>query len=180
LSQVKKVYSHNQPLGQCRRWLAAQLPHAEQVQTVSTSEAVKIAASEPGAAAVGTMLAGQMYDVPALFTNIEDNPNNTTRFFILGKQSPRPTGDDKTSIMFTTEHKPGALNRVLAIFSEHGLNMTRLAERPSQRMNWEYYFFVDLLGHESEPIMQKALDAARQHCLQLTVLGSFPRAKDVL
>ncbi|MBB6431201.1 prephenate dehydratase [Algisphaera agarilytica] len=180
LDQITRVYSHQQALGQCRRWLSAQLPNAEQIATVSTSQAAALAAEEPGAAAIGSTLAAQLNDVPILFDNIEDNPNNETRFFVIARQNAKPSGDDKTSILFTTEHKAGALTDVLNVFRDHGLNLTRLAERPSQRMNWEYYFFVDVEGHADEPHMQKALSEAKKHCLQLTVLGSFPRAREVL
>ena len=180
VDQITRVYSHQQPLGQCRRWLPAQLPGAEQVPTISTSEAAKIAAREPNAAAIGTTLAAQLYDVPLLFENIEDNPNNTTRFCVIARQNAKASGDDKTSILFTTEHKAGALTDVLNVFRDHGLNLTRLAERPSQRMNWEYYFFVDVVGHLDQPEVAAAIDEAKKHCLQLTILGSFPRAREVI
>ena len=180
VAEITHVYSHQQALGQCRRWLAAQLPHATAVATVSTSEAARIAATEPGAAAIGSTLAAQLNDVPLLFENIEDNPNNTTRFSVIARQNAKASGDDKTSILFTTEHKAGALTDVLNVFRDHGLNLTRLAERPSQRMNWEYYFFVDVEGHTDQPEVLAALAEAKKHCLQLTVLGSFPRAREVL
>lgn len=180
LDQVKRVYSHQQALGQCRRWLSAQLPNAEQIATVSTSQAAALAAAEEGSAAIGSSLAAQLNDVPILFDNIEDNPNNETRFFVIARQNAKPSGDDKTSILFTTEHKAGALTDVLNVLRDHGLNLTRLAERPSQRMNWEYYFFVDVEGHADQPHVQVALNEAKKHCLQLTVLGSFPSAREVL
>lgn len=180
LEQITRVYSHQQALGQCRRWLAAQLPNVEQIATVSTSQAAALAAKEPGAAAVGSSLAAQLNDVPILYDNIEDNPNNETRFTVIARQNAKPSGDDKTSILFTTEHKAGALTDVLNVFRDHGLNLTRLAERPSQRMNWEYYFFVDLEGHVEEPRVAAALAEAQRHCLQLTVLGSFPCAREVI
>ena len=180
LDQIKKVYSHQQALGQCRRWLQAQLPHADAIATLSTSEAARIAAGEPGSAAIGSTLAAQLHDLPILFENIEDNPNNTTRFSIIARQNARPSGDDKTSILFTTEHTAGALTEVLNVFRDHGLNLTRLAERPSQRMNWEYYFFIDIEGHADDPKVAAALAEARTHCLQLTVLGSFPQARGLM
>ncbi|MEM8739577.1 MAG: prephenate dehydratase [Planctomycetota bacterium] len=180
LPEITRVYSHQQALGQCRRWLAAQLPAAEQVATVSTSQAAALAAAEPGSAAIGSTLAAQLNDIPVLFENIEDNPNNETRFSVIARQNAKPSGDDKTSVLFTTEHKAGALTDVLNVFRDHGLNLTRLAERPSQRMNWEYYFFVDLQGHIDQPHVAAALAEAKQHCLQLTVLGSFPSAREVL
>ncbi|MEM9752992.1 MAG: prephenate dehydratase [Planctomycetota bacterium] len=180
LDQIKQVYSHPQALAQCRKWLSANLPNAQRLDAASTSAAAQLAADEPGGAAIGSTLAGQLSDVPVLFENIEDNPNNTTRFFVIGKQSPKPTGDDKTSLVFTTEHRAGALTDVLNVFRKHELNLSRLAERPSQRVNWEYYFFVDLLGHADDAKVAAAIDEARKHCLQLTVLGSFPKATGLL
>lgn len=180
LDQIKTVYSHPQALAQCRRWLTANLPNAQRLDAASTSAAVRLAADTPHAAAIGSTLSAQLENVPVLFENIEDNPNNTTRFFVIGRQSPKPTGHDKTSLVFTTEHRAGALTDVLNVFRDHGLNLARLAERPSQRVNWEYYFFVDLLGHADDPQVAAALEEARKHCLQLTTLGSFPKATDVL
>ena len=180
LDRIRVVASHPQVLGQCRRWISATLPHAEREQAASSSVAARDAGSDHGVArglaAIGSTLAAQLYDVPVLMENIEDNPNNTTRFFVIGRSSPQPTGNDKTSILFTTEHKAGSLNRVLSVFDKHGLNLSRIAERPSQRTNWEYFFFVDFAGHTDDPQVRDALAAARQHCLQLKVLGSFPRA----
>jgi chorismate mutase/prephenate dehydratase len=186
LEQITDVYSHPQVLGQCRRWLSGQLPHAKQHHAASSSQATRmVAQAEPGqgmetAAAIGSTLCSQLYGLPLLLENIEDNPNNTTRFVVIARQAGKATGDDKTSLVFTTEHKAGALTDVLNVFRNHDLNLTRLAERPSQRMNWEYYFFVDLEGHLEEARVAKALAEARSHCLQLTVLGSFPRAHEVL
>jgi len=180
LDKVKKIYSHPQPLAQCRRWLSAQLSHVELIAVASTSRAAEMAAAEPDAAALGSTLAAEIYGLEVLLANVEDNPNNVTRFFIIARQSPRPTGDDKTAIMFTTAHKAGALVAVLDIFRDYGLNLTHIDKRPSQRVNWEYYFFTDFLGHEQDEAVVKALAEAKKHCLQLKVLGSFPRAKDVL
>jgi len=177
---ITRIYSKPEALSQCRQWLGAQLQHAEKVPTASTSRAAALAAEEDGAAAIGSVLAGEIYGLKAQFANIEDNPQNTTRFFVIGRQSAKPTGEDKTSIMFTTEHKAGALTSVLDVLRDYGLNMTHIDKRPSRRVNWEYYFFVDIEGHLDEPTVADAVQAARGHCLQLTVLGSFPRARDVL
>jgi chorismate mutase/prephenate dehydratase len=180
ISQIKRVYSHPQPLGQCRHWLTAQLPAAERIIASSTTKAAELAAKEQGSAAIASTLAADLYSLKVVFANIEDNPNNTTRFFVISKQSSKPTGDDKTSIMFTTEHSPGALTAVLDVFRDHGLNLTHIDKRPSKRVNWEYYFFIDIEGHaDDEPVAKAIIDAGR-HCLQMTVLGSFPRAIDVL
>ncbi|MFP4145346.1 MAG: prephenate dehydratase [Phycisphaeraceae bacterium] len=178
--EIKRICSKPEVFAQCRKWLSVQLHHAEKVPVASSSKAAEIAAREPGTAAIASTLAGDMYGLKVQFANIEDNPQNTTRFFVIGKQAAKPTGDDKTSIMFTTEHQAGSLVAVLDVLRDYGLNMTHIDKRPSKRVNWEYYFFVDLVGHQSDPQMRRALDEARKHCLQLTVLGSFPRAREVL
>jgi len=178
--QIKKIYSHPQALAQCRHWLNAQFPNVEQVATASTSRAAEIASKEPGSAAIASLLAGQVFDLHPQFENIEDNSNNTTRFYIVAHQTTQPTGDDKTALMFTTEHRSGALADVLDVFRDEGVNLTHIDKRPIQRVNWEYCFFIDLFGHASEQRVQAAIDKARDHCLQLNVLGSFPRATEVL
>jgi len=178
--EVKKIYSKPEVFSQCRRWLGLQLVHAEKVPVASSSKAAEIAAKEPGSAAIGSILAAETYDLAIQFANIEDDPNNVTRFFIISLNSAKPTGDDKTSLMFTTVHKAGALAEVLNIFRDHGLNLTHIDKRPSKLENWEYVFFIDCLGHQSDPTVASAIEAARKHCLHLTVLGSFPRAKEAL
>ncbi|MFA9478177.1 prephenate dehydratase [Phycisphaerales bacterium AB-hyl4] len=178
--QITRIYSKPEAIAQCRKWLSVQLQQAEKVPVASTSKAAELAATEPNAAAIASSLAGELYDVKVQFANIEDNPQNTTRFFVIARQASKPTGDDKTSVMFTTEHAAGALVNVLDVFRDFGLNMTHIDKRPSKRVNWEYYFFVDLVGHIEEEKVRHAIEEARKHCLQLTVLGSFPRAKEVL
>lgn len=180
LEQVTKIYSKPEALGQCRQWLNKQAEKIDVVAAASTSKAAEYAAKEPNAAAIGSTLAAEVYGLAVQFANIEDNPHNSTRFFIIGTQKSRPTGDDKTSIMFTTEHKAGALTNVLDVFRDFGINMTHIDKRPSKRVNWEYIFFVDLLGHVEEQNLAAALAEAGTHCLQLTVLGSYPRASEVL
>lgn len=180
LNEIKKVYSKPNGFSQCRKWLGMQLGHAELVPVASTSRAAELASQEPGTAAIGSSLAGEIYNIQQLYTNIEDNPNNTTRFLVISNEKSKPSGDDKTAIMFTTAHKSGALAEVLDIIRNHGLNLTHIDNRPSQRANWEYCFFIDFPGHENDENVIKAIEEARQHCLQLSVLGSFPRAIDVL
>lgn len=177
---IRKIYSKPEALAQCRRWLSTQLHRAEKIGVASTSKAAELAATEPGAAAIASTLAGEIYGVRVQFANIEDNPNNITRFFVIGRESSKPTGDDKTSLMFTTEHKAGALTSVLDVFRDYGINLTHIDKRPSQRVNWEYIFFVDVIGHATEPNVVRAMEEAKKHCLHLTILGSFPRAKEVL
>jgi chorismate mutase / prephenate dehydratase len=178
--KITKIYSKPVALAQCKKWLAGQLLQTDKVPTASTSRAAELASQEPGAAAIGSTLAGEVYGLKVQFQNIEDNPRNTTRFFVIGKHAPKPSGDDKTSIMFTTEHKAGALTEVLDIFRDYGLNLTHIDKRPSQRANWEYIFFVDVIGHISDNNVAEAIGKAKSHCLQMTVLGSYPRAVEVL
>ena len=147
---------------------------------LSSSKAVEHAANEPGAAAIGSILAGEIYGVKPLFERIEDKPNNITRFLIIAKQEARPTGKDKTSIMFVTAHKPGALVDVLAVFRDASINLSHIDKRPSGRVNWEYTFFIDCDGHRTEQRMVDAIEEATKHCLSLKVLGSYPRAQRVL
>ncbi|MEX0777445.1 MAG: prephenate dehydratase [Phycisphaeraceae bacterium] len=178
--QIARIYSKPEVFAQCRQWLSVQLKQADRVPVASSSRAAEMAAQEKDAAAIGSSLAAEIYGLKLLYQNIEDNPNNITRFFVIGQQAAKTTGDDKTAIMFTTAHKTGALADVLDVLRDCGLNLTHIDKRPSQRVNWEYYFFIDFPGHKDDPTVAKALDEARKHCLQLTVLGSFPRAKDVL
>ena len=178
--KIKKIYSKPEAFAQCRKWLSVQLRQAERQAVASTSKAAEMASQEEGSAAIASVLAAEMYNVNVQFANIEDNPNNTTRFFVIANHTAKPSADDKTAIMFTTAHKVGALSEVLDVFRENQLNLTHIDKRPSKRVNWEYFFFIDVLGHQSDPKVAKAIEEARRHCLQLTVLGSFPRAKEVL
>ena len=177
---IKQVCSRPEIFEQCRKWLATHLQHAERCSMNSSAAAVELAKTDPSVAAIGSSLASELYDVPIRFANIEDNPQNVTRFFVIGKIETQPTGSDKTALMFTTAHKPGALADVLDVFREHGVNLTHIDKRPSQRVNWEYFFFVDCEGHQHDPNVAAALDAVGKHCLHLSVLGSFPKATQVL
>ncbi len=180
LDQIKRVYSRPEVFSQCRQWVNQNLSHTQRVAVESSSKAAQIAADEPNAAAIGSTLAAELYKLQIQAQNIEDNPTNVTRFFVISNQQPGPSKDDKTAVMFTTAHQPGALANVLDTFRDHNLNLTHIDKRPSQRVNWEYYFFVDFAGHESDPKVAAALEAVRARCQQLTVLGSFPRAQEVL
>lgn len=180
MDQIKRVYSRPEVFGQCRRWLGQHLPGAERLPVASSSKASQIASTEPNSAAIGSSLAGEVYKLQTVSQHIEDSSTNVTRFFVISTEQAKPSGDDKTAVMFTTSHQPGALAAVLDVFRDRGLNLTHIDKRPSQRVNWEYYFFVDFLGHDSDPNVQEAIQSARSHCLQLKVLGSFPRAVEPL
>ncbi len=178
--EIEKIYTRPEVFDQCRKWLSDHVRKAERMAAASTARAAEVAASDPGTAAIGSSLAASIYNVPILHENIEDNPNNITRFFVIGHQASRPSGDDKTAILFTTAHKPGALAEVIDAFRDKGVNLTHIDKRPSQRVNWEYCFFIDCEGHSEEEHVATAIESARNHCLQLTILGSFPRATNVL
>jgi len=178
--EIRRIHSKPQAFEQCRRWVATQFPLAELVPAASTAAAARLAAVEPHTAAIGSELAGEIHGVNRLFEKIEDKPNNITRFLVIGRESAQPTGEDKTSLMFATAHKPGALVDVLAVFRDARLNLSHIDKRPSGRTNWEYTFFIDCDAHERDPAMHAAIAAARAHCLSLKVLGSYPRAKRVL
>jgi len=189
-SEVKRIHSKPEVFSQCKTWLATQYPGAELISAASSSRAAQTALEEnkkaveigaqPQAAAVGSKLAGQIYGLKVLFPRIEDNPDNITRFFILSAQRAERSGDDKTSIMFQTVDKPGALVEVLGVFDRAGINLSHIDKRPSGRVNWEYTFFIDAAGHRDDPGMARAILEAEKHCKDLTVLGSYPRAKRIL
>ncbi|MCS7032784.1 MAG: prephenate dehydratase [Phycisphaerae bacterium] len=178
--QVRKIYSKPEIFSQCRNWLSSVAKGRETEAVASSARAAELASGESGAAAIASAIAAELYDLQILFENIEDNPDNVTRFFVIGREAARRSGDDMTAIMFTTANKPGALADVLDCFKAAQINLTSLEKRPSRKVNWEYYFFIDAEGHAEDPDMQRAIEEARRHCLQLTVLGSYPRASEVL
>ena len=185
-ARIAKVFSKPEVFSQCRQWLATKLPHAQQVPVASASRAVQMGGEESAAnaacdsAAIGSTLAAELYDVAILFQAIEDNPNNITRFYVLSRQQALKSSDDKTAIMFKTIDKPGALAAVLHDFERSGINLTHIDKRPAGRTNWTYTFFIDAQGHHSDATMQLALERAKQHCQDITVLGSFPRSQRIL
>jgi chorismate mutase / prephenate dehydratase len=177
--QITAIASKPEVFAQCRKFLADVAKGRRIEPASSTAAAAESAARQPGMAAIASELAGELYGLRTLFESIEDNPDNVTRFFVIGREGAGPTGDDKTAILFTTAHKPGTLADVLAVFKNHGINLTDIEKRPSKRLNWEYNFFIDAQGHVDDPAMAAAIEEARAHCLQLTVLGSYPRATGV-
>lgn len=189
-SKVKRIHSKPEVFTQCRTWLATQYPQAELVPAPSSSRAAQVAAeeykqaeaigAEGRTAAIGSTLAGQIYGLRTLFEKIEDNPNNITRFFVISRQRAQRSGDDKTSIVFTTLNKPGALVDVLAVFRDAGINLTHIDKRPAGRSNWTYAFFIDAQGHRDDKAMADAIAEAEKHCKEMVVLGSYPRAARIL
>jgi chorismate mutase/prephenate dehydratase len=176
--KIKSVASKPEVFAQCRNWLSTSFKQVELVPVASSSKAAEMAASQEGLAAIGSTLAAELYNLKIVFANIEDNPSNMTRFFVISTSPSKRTGNDKTAIMFTTAHRAGALANVLQVFSRHGINLTNIDTRPSKRRNWEYYFFVDAEGHCEDENFRRALAEAKEHCGELHVLGSFPRATE--
>lgn len=172
--EVKRVYSHPQALGQCRRWLEANLPEAELLATSSTTQAAELAAKDSSSAAIANELAAEVYGLNLIMRGVEDSPNNYTRFLIIGNSIARKSGSDKTSIMFSIRHRVGALAEILAAFAEYELNLTRIESRPSRMRAWEYVFFVDLVGYAEDESVARALEKASEHCIFLKILGSYP------
>lgn len=177
--EIETVYSKSEAFSQCRTWLSDRLPNAKLVPVESTAAAVQRVAAEgvgTRSAAIGSSLAGQIYGVNVLFDRIADRAGNITRFLVIGQEPAKPTGDDKTSVAFTTAHRPGALVEVLAAFQRNGVNLSHIEKRPSRQENWQYTFFVDCDAHMTTDEMQRAMEDARQHCVWIRALGSYPRA----
>jgi chorismate mutase / prephenate dehydratase len=180
INQIEKIYSKPEVFTQCRNWLAATFKEAKTVAEPSTAKAAQKAAKEPKSAAIGSTIAAELYGLKIVCESIEDMPNNVTRFFVVAREDSKATGQDKTAAIFSTAHKAGALVDVLEVFKKYNVNLTNIESRPSKKREWEYYFFVDFLGHRGDENVQKAFNEARQHCLQLSVLGSFPKAMEIL
>lgn len=180
LEEIKKIYSKPEVFAQCRNWLSATFKEAQTIPVASTARAAQMAADEPGTAAIGSNVAAELYGLRIICENIEDIANNITRFLVISREDARPTGEDKTAILFSTAHKAGALADVLDVFKRYDINMTNIESRPSKKRQWEYYFFVDFLGHRTDKNVQEGMEEARKHCLQLSILGSFPRAMELL
>ena len=176
LDKITKVYSHAQSLAQCHEWLNRSLPNAQRIPVGSNAQAAQLAAAEPGAAALAGEAASQRYDLPMLVSNVEDEPNNTTRFIVLGRQESGASGRDKTSLIMSAPNRTGSLCELLVPLSDAGMSMTRLESRPARHTLWEYVFYVDIEGHKDDPTVAKALAELAGRAAYLKVLGSYPVA----
>lgn len=176
LGGVTKVYSHPQSLAQCHEWLNRMLPGVPRIPVGSNAEAARLAAQEPGAAAIAGEAASERYDLPRLVENIEDEPNNTTRFVVIARHDAGRSGADKTSLIMSASNRPGAMHELLAPLADAGVSMSRLESRPARAALWEYVFYVDLEGHRDDPAVKAALDALTARAAYLKVLGSYPQA----
>ncbi|MGD8562020.1 MAG: prephenate dehydratase [Desulfarculaceae bacterium] len=175
---IKEVYSHPQALSQCAQWLRRNLPWAELREDSSTAAAARRASEQPHTAAVGSELAAQNYGLKTLARDIQDGAHNVTRFLVLSKQACPPTGEDKTSLLFVTKHKPGTLYQALGILAQKGLNLTFIESRPTRNRPWEYTFFVDIEGHRDDPEVGGALKALGEEVQFLKILGSYPAGRE--
>lgn len=173
---IRRIYSHSQSLAQCREWIEENASGIELVNVASNAEAARRAKGEAGAAAIAGETAAAIYGLNLLASNIEDEPDNTTRFLVIGRNSVLPSGSDKTSLLLSTANKPGSLFQLLQPLARHGVSMTRIESRPSRRGMWDYVFFIDIEGHAlSEPV-KSALAELQQQAAMLKILGSYPRA----
>jgi chorismate mutase/prephenate dehydratase len=178
IASIKKVYSHPQSIAQCRAWLNEYLPGAELIEMSSNAQAAQKARDEAGAAAIAGDAAAEVYELQRLVTNIEDQPDNTTRFLVIGHQSTPASGDDRTSLLLSTAdtEDSGALYRLLQPLADSDISMTRIESRPSKRRKWHYVFFVDIDGHADDPHVAEALAKLEQSAGLFQLLGSYPKA----
>lgn len=174
--RIRRILSKPEVFGQCRNWLRAEMPGIDLVPVSSTAKAAEIAVREKGVAAIASALAAEMYRLKILASDIQDMSGNMTRFLVIGRSYGKPTGDDKTSLMFSVKHAAGSLYRALESFKKYGINMTKIESRPSKMKAWEYLFFVDIEGHVEDPKICRALRDLKKHCVMLTILGAYPRS----
>lgn len=178
LASIKRVCSHQQSLAQCREWLDEHLPDADQVPVSSNAEAARRARDEQHTAAIAGETAAEVYGLAVLVARIEDRPDNTTRFLVIGAKNFRPSGDDKTTVLISVAHTdaPGALYRLLEPLAKNAVSLTRIESRPSRRKKWDYVFFLDLEGHVEDPKVAAALAELKERSSLYRVLGSYPRS----
>ncbi len=178
LKDIKVVASHPQAFAQCKGWLGKNLGHAELAEVASTAEAARLASRKKGYAAVAGKYAGEIYKLNVLKKNIEDSSQNTTRFFVIGNTSTQPSGNDRTSIVFSLKDKPGALQKsFFQPFALESVNLSKIESRPSKERPWEYLFFVDFEGHTEDANIKRLLSKVRKNSVYLKILGSYPAGK---
>lgn len=175
LHVIDTVYSHPHGLAQCKHWLRAHLPNAKRTALGSTSAGAFLVKNEPRSAAIASELAARLAGVPVLHRAIQDGKQNATRFFVLGRTLPPPSGDDQTSVVFGAAHRQGALYEILGIFAQEGINLSRIESRPKPGRMWQYIFYADLEGHADDPRLSKALARLNEQAPMCRVLGTYRR-----
>lgn len=176
LEDIKKVYSHAQPIAQCRQWLDENLPGVPLVDVASTAVAAQIVSDDYTSAAIASELAASLYDLKVVRSRIEDQVNNFTRFLVIARKGCERSGNDKTSVLFSVKDEPGILCRMLEPFAKRGINLSKIESRPFKRKAWEYIFFLDLFGHVSDPEVTEAIEELKGCCQFIKILGSYPRS----
>ncbi len=176
LKNIKRIYSHTQSFAQCHEWLNSNLDDVQRVQVASNAEAARLASKDKGSCAIAGEMAAERYGLNILARNIEDEPNNTTRFWILGVHDAAPSGKDKTSLVMSSKNVPGAVHQLLTPLARYGVSMSKLESRPSRTGLWEYVFFVDIEGHRQEENVAKALAELGEKAAFMKILGSYPAA----
>jgi chorismate mutase/prephenate dehydratase len=177
--RLTKLYSHSQSLAQCHEWLNRNLPNVPRVPVASNAEAARMAALEPDTGAIAGEAAAKLYELNVLSANIEDDPNNTTRFLVLAKHDAGPSSSDKTSFVCSAQNKPGAVHDLLTPLKAHGVSMSKFESRPARgfgESRWAYVFFIDVDGHRQDPVVARALEDLRGQVGFLKELGSYPKA----
>lgn len=179
LARIQKIYSHPQSFAQCHEWLNTNLPHLSgkaRINAASNADAARLVAQDETAAAVAGKKAAEVFGLTVCAENIEDEPNNTTRFLVIGAQDVAASGKDKTSLVMSVKNRPGAIYELLAPLAQHGVGMSRLESRPARAGLWEYVFFVDIEGHQQDTEVASALEELREKAAFLKILGSYPAA----
>ena len=176
LGNIKRVYAHQQSLSQCNQWLDKNLPQAERIAMNSNAQAVLQSKGNKESAAIGGSMAAELYDVPILAADIEDEPDNTTRFAVIGQHRSPASGDDRTSLLVFVHNKPGSLFNLLKPLADRKISMSNIESRPSRRGVWDYVFFIDIDGHRDDEIVCQAIADIEKASAMVTVLGSYPKA----
>jgi chorismate mutase/prephenate dehydratase len=178
LPAISRVCSHQQSLAQCRQWLDEHLPGVERIAASSNAEAARRARDEEGTAAIAGQTAAEVYGLNLIAHDIEDRPDNTTRFLVIGRKPFDASGNDKTTLLFSAgdTQSPGTLHRLLTPLAQNNISMTRIESRPSRKHKWDYVFFIDVQGHASESPLKEALEALKKQASLFRVLGSYPCA----
>lgn len=176
LQPIERVYSHRQSLAQCRGWLHQHLPNAEKIPVASNAEAARRVRHAEDAAAIAGEAAAEVYGLNTLFANIEDKPDNSTRFLVIGRKILTPSGHDKTSLLVSSQDRPGLLYHLLDPLAKAGVSMTRIESRPSRQGKWDYVFFIDVAGHAEEEPLAGALRMLEREASLFKILGAYPIA----
>ena len=178
LKDLRVIYSKQEVFGQCRNWIEKNVPNVELVSVESTTKAVTLAREEKNSASIAGISASELYGIDVIAENIQDIHGNSTRFLVIGHNYGDSSGNDKTSLVLGVKHEAGSLYRILSIFKNKGINLSKIESRPNRNKAWEYYFFVDVDGHVYDSPLNKAIEELKKECITLTILGSYPKVKN--